>query len=90
MLVGRPPFKAGTEYLTFQLIAAGQVDMPASLPPHAQDLLRRLLVPEARQRLGQLLGCLSDAPHCFVIVHALQYVAITLFLISNNAGPVAC
>ncbi|KAL3161367.1 hypothetical protein ABBQ32_010261 [Trebouxia sp. C0010 RCD-2024] len=52
MLVGRPPFKAGTEYLTFQLIAAGQVDMPASLPPHAQDLLRRLLVPEARQRLG--------------------------------------
>lgn len=52
MLVGRPPFKAGTEYLTFQLIAAGQVDMPASLPSHAQDLLRRLLVPDARQRLG--------------------------------------
>ena len=54
MLVGRPPFKAGTEYLTFQLIASGQVDMPTSLSPHAQDLLRRLLVPEASQRLGQI------------------------------------
>ena len=54
MLVGRPPFKAGTEYLTFQLIASGQVDMPATLPPHAQDFLTRLLLPEASQRLGQM------------------------------------
>ena len=53
MLVGRPPFKAGTEYLTFQLIASGQVDMPASLPTHAQDLLHRLLLPDAGHRLGR-------------------------------------
>lgn len=53
MLVGKPPFKAGTEYLTFQLISAGQVDMPTSLPSHAQDLLRRLLLPDATKRLGQ-------------------------------------
>ncbi|DBA89930.1 TPA: hypothetical protein ACH3X2_004419 [Trebouxia sp. C0005] len=52
MLVGKPPFKAGTEYLTFQLISAGQVDMPTSLPSHAQDLLRRLLLPDATKRLG--------------------------------------
>lgn len=52
MLVGKPPFKAGTEYLTFQLISAGQVDMPPSLPSHAQDLLRRLLLPDANKRLG--------------------------------------
>ncbi len=54
MLVGKPPFKAGTEYLTFQLISAGQVDMPSSLPSHAQDLLRRLLNPDASKRLGQI------------------------------------
>lgn len=53
MLVGKPPFKAGTEYLTFQLISAGQVDMPPSVPSHAQDLLRRLLLPDASKRLGQ-------------------------------------
>lgn len=70
MLVGRPPFKAGTEYLTFQLIASGQVDMPASLSSHAQDLLRRLLVPEASQRLGQIpcLHSLTAVP-CTGILH---------------------
>lgn len=70
MLVGRPPFKAGTEYLTFQLIASGQVDMPETLSPHAQDLLRHLLVPEASQRLGQnpCLHSVTTAP-CTGFLH---------------------
>ena len=63
MLVGRPPFKAGTEYLTFQLIASGQVDIPVSLSSQAQDLLRRLLVPEASQRLGQIPSLHSSSMH---------------------------
>ena len=53
MLLGKPPFKAATEYLTFQLISAGQLDLPASVPANAQDLLRRLLTPDASQRIGQ-------------------------------------
>jgi len=63
MLVGKPPFKAGTEYLTFQLISAGQVDMPPSLPSHAQDLLRRLLLPDASKRLGQSKSSSHIAMH---------------------------
>ena len=60
MLVGATPFKAATEYLTFQRISAGQVDIPAFVPAPAQDLLRKLLVPDAGRRLGQLICCL----HC--------------------------
>lgn len=56
MLVGVTPFKAATEYLTFQRISAGQVDIPESVPAHARDLLHKLLVPEASRRLGQSLG----------------------------------
>ena len=63
MLVGKPPFKAGTEYLTFQLISAGQVDMPPSVPSHAQDLLRRLLLPDASKRLGQSKSSSHIAMH---------------------------
>ncbi len=67
MLVGKPPFKAGTEYLTFQLISAGQVDMPSSLPSHAQDLLRRLLLPDASKRLGQTLKLKSHCHACICL-----------------------
>lgn len=54
MLVGATPFKAATEYLTFQRISAGQMDVPAFVPAPAQDMLRKLLHPDATRRLGQL------------------------------------
>lgn len=66
MVVGKPPFKAGTEYLTFQLISGGKVDLPPSLPSHAQDLLRRLLLPDASKRLGQPVHA-CHACDCFCI-----------------------
>jgi len=52
MLVGRPPFKAANEYLTFEQIRALDVAYPESLPAQAVDLIRRLLVSEPSQRLG--------------------------------------
>lgn len=70
MVVGKPPFKAGTEYLTFQLISGGKVDLPPSLPSHAQDLLRRLLLPDASKRLGQPAHP-CHACDCFCVVLAL-------------------
>ena len=61
MLVGATPFKAATEYLTFQRVSAGQLDIPAHVPASAQDLLRKLLVPEASRRLGELSFVLMKA-----------------------------
>ena len=52
MLVGRPPFRDGSEYLTFQRISAGKFDLPDSVPPEAASLLRKLLVLRPEDRLG--------------------------------------
>lgn len=44
MLEGRPPFKAGTEYFTFQKVMAREFVMPSHFSPEAKDLVDRLLV----------------------------------------------
>ena len=64
MLVGKAPFKAASEYLTFQLIADASYSFPAhpALPPAAEDIIRRLLVVDAGARLGAcacLQPCIS-------------------------------
>ncbi|KAL0940799.1 AGC PDK1 protein kinase [Colletotrichum truncatum] len=51
LLAGRPPFKAGTEYLTFQKIVNLEYDFPAGFPPAAQDLVERCLVLDPARRL---------------------------------------
>ena len=57
MLVGRPPFRDGSEYLTFQRISAGKFDLPDSIPPEAASLLRKLLVLRPEDRLGAQGHC---------------------------------
>jgi 3-phosphoinositide dependent protein kinase-1 len=52
MLAGTPPFRAPSEYLTFQRISAGEVEYPTDFPPAARDLVARLLVTEPAERLG--------------------------------------
>lgn len=56
LLVGRPPFKAGNEYLTFQKIVALDYQFPPNFPPSARDLIERLLVldPEKRPTIKQI------------------------------------
>ncbi|KAL6773846.1 hypothetical protein ACKKBG_A22740 [Auxenochlorella protothecoides x Auxenochlorella symbiontica] len=52
MLVGRPPFKSPSEYLTFQKVISLEYEIPEHLSPEAQDLIRSLLRSEPEERLG--------------------------------------
>ena len=51
LLAGRPPFKAGNEYLTFQKIIALNYEFPQGFPEVAKDLVERLLVLDPARRL---------------------------------------
>jgi 3-phosphoinositide dependent protein kinase-1 len=44
MLVGRPPFKCATEYLTFQKVMKREFIFPDDLSSEAKDLIEQLLV----------------------------------------------
>lgn len=52
LLAGRPPFKAGNEYLTFQKIVALEYQFPKGFPEVAKDLVERLLVLDPASRLS--------------------------------------
>ncbi|KAI1844216.1 hypothetical protein JX266_009700 [Neoarthrinium moseri] len=51
MLAGRPPFKGGTEWLTFEKIINLDYEFPQGFPPAARDLVERLLVRDPSRRL---------------------------------------
>ncbi|KAI4729438.1 Pkinase-domain-containing protein [Aureobasidium sp. EXF-10728] len=51
LLAGRPPFKAGNEYQTFQKIVALDYHFPDGFPGVARDLIERLLVLDPSKRL---------------------------------------
>ncbi|KAF1989535.1 Pkinase-domain-containing protein [Aulographum hederae CBS 113979] len=51
LLAGRPPFKAGNEYQTFQKIVALDYTFPDGFPIVARDLVERLLVLDPAKRL---------------------------------------
>lgn len=52
LFAGRPPFKAGNEYLTFQKILGLEYGFPTGFPEVAKDLVERLLVLEPSSRLS--------------------------------------
>lgn len=52
LLVGRPPFKASNEFLTFQKIINLEYSFPAEFPEVARDLVERLLVSDPSRRLS--------------------------------------
>ncbi|KAI9681578.1 MAG: pkb-activating kinase-like protein [Trizodia sp. TS-e1964] len=52
LIAGRPPFKAGNEYQTFQKIVSLEYEFPQGFPPVARDLVERLLVLDPSQRLS--------------------------------------
>lgn len=57
LTTGRLPFRAATDFLLWEKIIAfaqgeGSLDVPSSLSPEAEDLVRALLRKDARDRLG--------------------------------------
>ncbi|CEM02242.1 unnamed protein product [Vitrella brassicaformis CCMP3155] len=52
MLAGCPPFKAETEFLTFQRICRCDIAFPNDMPAVARDLVSQLLVVDPQRRLG--------------------------------------
>ena len=42
-LVGKPPFSASNEYLTFKKIEAMEYDLPDSLSADATDIIQKFL-----------------------------------------------
>ena len=51
LLAGRPPFKGGHEYMTFQKIVGLDYKFPPGFPEVAKDLVERLLVLDPASRL---------------------------------------
>ena len=51
LLAGRPPFKAGNEYQTFQKIVNLDYNFPDGFPSAAKDLVQKLLVLDPADRL---------------------------------------
>ena len=43
-LVGKPPFRGATEYLTFEQILGGDFEIPDDVSPEGRDLIAKFLV----------------------------------------------
>ncbi|CAK1586247.1 unnamed protein product [Parnassius mnemosyne] len=52
MISGLPPFRASTEFLTFQKILKMDYEFPEGFPAEAKDLVEKLLVLDHTKRLG--------------------------------------
>lgn len=52
MITGAPPFRARSEYLTFQKITQLDYQFPDGFPSDGRDLVSRLLVLDPNQRIG--------------------------------------
>ena len=52
ILVGKPPFRGGSDYLTFKRVLARKYQLPEGMPVVAADLVGKLLVLEPAKRLG--------------------------------------
>jgi len=54
LIAGRPPFKGGNEYMTFQKIVRLDYTFPEGFPPVAKDLVKKLLVSMKEMRRVKL------------------------------------
>lgn len=52
MIAGLPPFRAATEFLTFQKVLKMDYEFPEEFPADAKDLVDKILVLDHYQRLG--------------------------------------
>ncbi|XP_041986221.1 3-phosphoinositide-dependent protein kinase 1 [Aricia agestis] len=61
MISGLPPFRASTEFLTFQKILKMDYEFPEGFPSDAKDLVEKLLVLDHTKRLGATDGDTYDS-----------------------------
>lgn len=54
VLAGLPPFHAASEYLVFLRVMKVDLEFPPGVSPVAEDLIRKMVVKEADDRLGAL------------------------------------
>lgn len=54
MISGLPPFRAATEYLTFQKVLKMDYEFPEGFPAVAKDLVEKILVLDHSKRLGSI------------------------------------
>jgi len=52
LITGKPPFRGGSDYLTFKRALAKKYQLPEGMPAVAADLIHKLLVIEPHKRLG--------------------------------------
>eukprot|EP00466_Bigelowiella_natans_P019160 jgi/Bigna1/68079/fgenesh1_pg.5_\ len=52
MLVGKPPFKGKSDWLTFKEVKAANPTFPEDMPQCARDLLSRIFVTDPSKRIG--------------------------------------
>jgi len=66
MMVGLPPFYDSNKFKMFVKIKTCAPKFPFHIPPLCQDLMRRLLEKNPRQRIGAKLGFseLKSHPYC--------------------------
>ena len=50
LMTGKPPFRAATDYITFQKILKHDFESPSDLDPNAHDLIDRLLASDSSDR----------------------------------------
>mmetsp|Transcript_32690 Transcript_32690/g.56863 ORF Transcript_32690/g.56863 Transcript_32690/m.56863 type:complete len:414 (-) Transcript_32690:4523-5764(-) len=52
LLVGKTPFRAQTEFIMFERICSGQMNIPTDIDPIGLDLIQKLLISTPTRRLG--------------------------------------
>ena len=62
MIVSKPPFRGGSQYLTFQKIEEMDYTIPGVgvMPLEAADLVKKFLVKDPKQRLGSKLSDVAE------------------------------
>ncbi len=55
LLAGRPPFRAATDFLTFDKIKNRELTYPQNFPEKAKDLIEKLLQTDPEKRIGMKL-----------------------------------
>ena len=61
IVTGWPPFKGGSDYLTFKRVLARKFQLPDGTPPEAASLVEALCVLDPRARLGGVWTADADA-----------------------------